>query len=56
MRAGSFFNELLPSASIMPCSIPIHRAGPTVLDETILSDQTSADSTIDISTISSRLL
>ena len=33
----------------MPSSIPIHRAGPTILDIPILSDQTAADFAIGIS-------
>ena len=31
----------------MPCSVPIDRAGPTILDIPILSDQDAADSAID---------
>ena len=44
--ASALFRSLLSAVSMMPCSIPVDRAGPAVLDIPILSEQTSADSTI----------
>ena len=35
------------TSPVMPCSIPIHRAGPTILDIPSLTDQDAADSAID---------
>ena len=44
--ASALFRSLLSAVSMMPCSIPVDRAGTTILDIPILSEQTSADSTI----------